>query len=89
MQATDEELDIELVWGRRRAKLTKGPAVQERSHGDFHRCSLNLEKERLKEYIAEHSVDDCVCNLTQHPGHVRAASQSDVLHTFACNCIVV
>ena len=89
MTATNDELDCELVWARQRVHIIPDQSLQPRCEADFHRSILEAERERLKVYKAEHSVDDCVCNLTQDPHHVRAASKPDVLHTFVCNCNVM
>lgn len=89
MQATEPELDCELVWARQRVHISPDPSLEPRCEADFLRSMLDAERERLQVYKAVHSVDRCVCNLTQDPHHVRAASKEDVLHTFVCNCNVM
>ncbi len=90
MVAEDEEIRAELLWARRRRDMLAHIPPVEISSGkptrdDCIHSLLETEKVRLNDFIAHHSVEDCVCSLGQDPNYCRAASGSKLLHTLVRN----
>ncbi len=88
--ADDDELYAGIMWCRRRKGMHKDlPPLTDRTkpptRDDFYFSLLDTEKQRHSDFIAEHSVEHCVCSLGQDPLFTRAASGEDCLHTLVRN----
>ena len=79
--ASSAELGTELRWGK--ARVSKPDA------NTFEEVLLPSEATRLAIYIDKHSVQNCVCNLSQNPEFVRAAGRARELHTLIQNSVVL
>ena len=83
LSASKAELWSEIFWSQRRTPGER-PSVdtcREPTETDFLDALLDTERDRVKAYLEQHDVSECVLSLAQNPEFAKCASGPEVLHT--------